>query len=118
MTSAPSTWASGTADYFRTVETSQTTEIHELELNNSTIEATLAAKRSMLAQQDVSADRSENELREIFTHPSCDSPNTSIFSIFLQLFSLFDQCAMHSNNRLGNITSRKKAAYFGKLLSI
>jgi len=43
-----------------------------------------------------------------------NSPNTSIFSIFLQLFSLFDQCAMYCNNQLGNIISRKKASYFGK----
>lgn len=59
-----SSWASSTAEFLRVTETALTSELHQLELEVSTAQSTVTTKDLILKQQEMSDERTENELRE------------------------------------------------------
>jgi hypothetical protein len=59
-----SSWASSTAEHLRATETSLTRDLHQLELDVSTAQSTVTTKELILKQQEMSDERTENELRE------------------------------------------------------
>jgi hypothetical protein len=59
-----SSWASSTAEHLRATETSLTRDLHQLELDVSTAQSTVSTKELILKQQQLSDERTENELRE------------------------------------------------------
>lgn len=59
-----SSWASTTAEYFRSTETILTKDFHELEITSSTLQATVTTKEAMFKQQELSDERTEGDLRE------------------------------------------------------